>query len=294
MRMRDKVSIVASLAVLCYASFGIIGGKDAKDGEYPQVFSLSLRNNDGPAQCTATLVAPSLLITAAHCLYDTKATFGTREYDIREISNGADTHRRKSKRGYVASFNAKEKKHYYPTYPKLKAYADGLSSESPDKPTALMKASAYDIGYVHLTAAIPDATHGGVDPSPVYPAPSLEAMRALSLKIATVVGYGNTYYPVDPEKQDAGVKRYGIHQINAVHSPGVYYFEGATGNMSSGDSGGPVYLVLDGKTTQIGINSAVGGGSEATMASGAGALRPETLCWVAKDSGVSIPGVNCP
>ena len=63
----------------------IIGGTRAMDGEYP--YAVSLQDEKGP-YCGASLIAPDMLLTAAHCKQNKSIKAVIGRYDLRDTSVG--------------------------------------------------------------------------------------------------------------------------------------------------------------------------------------------------------------
>ena len=63
----------------------IIGGTRAMDGEYP--YAVSLQDEKGP-YCGASLIAPDMLLTAAHCKQNKSIKAVIGRYDLRDKSVG--------------------------------------------------------------------------------------------------------------------------------------------------------------------------------------------------------------
>ena len=63
----------------------IIGGTRAMDGEYP--YAVSLQDEKGQF-CGASLIAPDMLLTAAHCKQNKSIKAVIGRYDLRDTSVG--------------------------------------------------------------------------------------------------------------------------------------------------------------------------------------------------------------
>lgn len=181
----------------------VIGGQVTPPGRFPSVGALVA---DGAAYCTGTLIAPTVVLTAAHCLEGrTSAPGFTLAQDTRgaiEIVPGA---------AMVA----------HPMWDIDRPIADG--------PTLY-----YDLGLVRLVDPI-DTVTPAIVPSKV------EAMGLLEGRQLTIVGYGQT---IDGDAASAGVMHHALAPI-VVQSPSEMQLSepGAPQNCY-GDSGGPGFIDL--------------------------------------------------
>lgn len=67
--LRRAVLIVLAVAFVSPPALGIIGGSDASLGEYPWMAALYSGSNPASSQyCGGSLVAPTIVVTAAHCM----------------------------------------------------------------------------------------------------------------------------------------------------------------------------------------------------------------------------------
>ncbi len=168
------------------------------------------------ALCTATLISPTVLLTAAHCV-DPKLV-------------GEDT---QTIAAFGADINAPEtagtiapvaETHFNPLF----------NSRNP--------AAGYDIAVAILK-----------DPVSITPMPFMHKPLEQSLvgKTVRLVGYGVTN---GFNNQGAGVKRTVSTDLKSFDDKLVRF--GALGRtICSGDSGGPVLMEVDGKETVVGVNS---------------------------------------
>ena len=74
------------------AGLKVMGGNDAKPGEFPHQVYLSRKKNGQTIMCSASIIHPLLLLTAAHCVYDVKPEtidLVTGEYDL-SLNDGTE------------------------------------------------------------------------------------------------------------------------------------------------------------------------------------------------------------
>ena len=61
--------MIGILLAAAAPGFGITGGTEDTANKYPNVGVLVFYQPDGRFRCTATLIAPRVLLTAAHCAF---------------------------------------------------------------------------------------------------------------------------------------------------------------------------------------------------------------------------------
>lgn len=241
----------------------IIQGIEAKATEFPEVFSISYTYPGGPKfnfekLCTATLIAPTVLLTSAHCLPFTQSGMSVNPIFA---SNELDAENALHTLPAVAAFR-------HPDYdPRLEEFTQ----------------ASFDLGIVILAEPVQ-----GVLPAPLA---SLETTSdrdiAFSLGL-TVVGFGGkrTLY----SDATTGFKRWA--QTRALESTfSIFTTAGPTSALSRGDFGGPAFIMgLDGVRRLIGIASGIphdgrtlnNGVPEVSLYAG---IRPEVIEWIEKTTG---------
>lgn len=292
------VFIALLAGTLSHAEAAIIDGNSVK-GEYPGVFAIKMSlpapvgsGSDEPTEglCTAFLVQPRLLLTAAHCIHTANSiTHVTNDASVRSSApSGAS-----QSDSWVQDFRAN------PGY---------FSTSQSDAVEVKQRASRADIGYVVLSQDV-----NGVTPFEVEAVDNEEARTSFAGQIALLVGYGANVWNSSGiyDGSMAGTKRMGQKRITSAAN-GLFYLKGASHGVLPGDSGGPLLVTIGGKLKVVAINQEKSDAtaviqkkkflSKKTRAvvvrtnydeSIESPLTTENLCWVVNNSGIAIPGVSC-
>ncbi len=228
----------------------IIGGQVTEPGEFDGVVAIQAGNG----LCTGTVVAPRLVLTAAHCLD--------------HLSSDADV---------VV--------HYGQEINQMTIQATGWGVHPQFCPDC--KEDIYDYGYVEIGA---DFNVPGGYTLPV--ATQEEWDQAMTPgKEVTLVGYGDS--SDDGAVQGGiGIKRKVTTTIRKISPAGLEFYAGGNEQDScNGDSGGPAFVrVASGALRLAGITSR--GSSPCGNGGYYGAPYP-ALCWIRDETDVDFLGFEC-
>jgi V8-like Glu-specific endopeptidase len=229
----------------------IVGGEPTEPGEFDGVVAVVA----GSGLCTGTVVAPRLVLTAAHCLAGLRQDTEVEVYFGQEI-NAADK---------VAATD-------YGVHPMF----------CPD-----CKEDIFDYGYVVIAS---DFTVPGGFLVPITTQEEWdEAM--VSGREVTLVGYGEDP-EIEALNKGIGVKRQVTTTIRRFSDRGLEFYAGGMQQDScNGDSGGPAFIrVGSGALRLAGITSR---GSNPCGDGGYYGTPYPALCWVRDETGVDLIGPAC-
>lgn len=259
----------AVLATGVSAHARIIDGAEVAAGQYPEVFAIAQTSDASTlvrTLCTAVLVHPQVLVTAAHCLPEDPTQPVT-------VIEGPDA--RAPLATYTSARTARNQ-----------AYFTTQSD---------IQATGYDLGVVVLDKPIPGADAAtGARLAKLASIGDRALVEALRQNGAIVVGYGgkNTAYT----DASTGTMRSATAKVLEV-SAYAFSTSGPTAAVSRGDSGGPAYVVdATGTLRLIGIASGVPKSRRMEVAGLPGlslyaSMRPELACWIEKASGFTLPSL---
>ncbi len=224
----------------------IVGGDAVPEGEFTEVVALELSGST----CTGVLVAPTLILTAAHCVVNLPPDAF--------IAVHTGTAREGMPEALGLEFGA------FPDY-------------IPD-PTA---SDTLDYGYIVIDRAL-----GGPYATPITDQAEWDAAMRWDA-LVTIVGYGNV--DPDPMVTSDGTKRELTVPIDGFSPRGLEFRAGGDGKDScTGDSGGPVFVELpDGQRRLAGVTSR---GSMVCGTGGIYAVSHVPLCWMRDASGIDVTG----
>ncbi len=274
LRSPYSLRALAALALAVLASGAsarsrIIDGTDVPAGQYPEVFAIAQSLDEATlvrTLCTAVLVHPQVLLTAAHCL---------PEDPSRPVTVIAGPDARAPLATYASARTARNR-----------AYFTTQSD---------IQATGYDLGVVVLEKPMPGAdAETGAGLAKLASIADGAIVETLHRDGAIVVGYGgkNTAYT----DASTGTKRSATAKVLEI-STYAFSTSGPSAAVSRGDSGGPAYVVdATGELRLIGIASGVPKSRRLDVAGLPGlslyaSMRSELACWVEKASGFPLPSL---
>lgn len=188
----------------------VFQGTEITDSTYSAVAQLI-----SPAQCTATFVSKTTMITAAHCVFPSQGHVSVK------LAQGTE-------------LQAEDKNVF--VHPDFRPVIMPWPRNDQAYYQQLMTAGRSDVAVVVFPHPISDTFHTMLDRPP------------LPGEKVTIVGFGGT----EPEGSDYGIKRKGCNQIKEL-TEGMIHFtarplsNGAAGGLCEsgaipGDSGGPLFI----------------------------------------------------
>lgn len=266
------VALSASLALPSLAadrygskSGAIVGGEPGTEADIRSTIAL-VDASTGAQSCTGTLIAPQVVVTAAHCIVDVQGNVAEASsvqvvFGVLDTSEASDEQR----------MNVSQ----------VIPHPEYLKGEEPVDETGLGKDN--DIAIYILQSAIDFPV------VPVLP-PSLVESAMTEGRTIIVTGYGT----IEDQGEASGVLYTAETSLGKVVE--FEFFAGGIGQPDTcpGDSGGPAYLDLDGAIHLIGATSR--GRQDSEIGCGDGgvySLVPAYLDWIAEsasNAGVAGPG----
>lgn len=237
--MRLTWSITLSLLLIATAGFLSAVTFGEPDGSrHPYVGTILFQTPSGYYSCSATLLTPSVLVTAAHCTSE----LGTR--NLKTWANFSPT----------ISFPGRQ------NYTTLGAYLDdkkngwvsGDAIPHPNYRDFAQFPATYDVGVVLLNRRVVLDTYGSLPPEGF-----LATIRTASDNNFTVVGYGMQGY-IKPFLEDLYQRQRGtvkLIELSSMFDAGMSAKfsnnPGTGGGSCYGDSGGPVFYANSNIVTAV-------------------------------------------
>lgn len=228
----------------------IVGGSPTEVGAYDDVVRIEMPTG---YTCSGVVVAPRVVLTAAHCLSDLRAADPPRV----RFGSSADEH------------------------PAIDAVSFGIHPDYTGEPNDL---DIFDYGFVELGT---DFVVPGGYAAPITTQDEWDEAMVEGNEV-TLVGFGESAQ----DRDDAGTKRSVTATIDRFSGRGLEFYAGGDGrDTCGGDSGGPVFVELDsGERRLAGITSRgrapCGGGGWY------GAPYP-ALCWVDEHTDAALADPSC-
>jgi len=236
-RVVVSVLVVGAALAANVAPAAAITGGQLDGNQHPNVAMIVFYQPDGRFRCSATLVSPTVLVTAAHCTDGVRGktivTFDTVSPDIPRAAD--DTGDGLSQTGYSAP---------------VPGFLTGTPHAHPLWNGKLQLNSLHDVGVIVL-----DAPYRGATPASLPPLNYLETLSngngGLSQQVFTLVGYGVFFdKPATGPQKPVAVRDLTRRFTDAVGqnatSQVLKLAESANdsragGGSCFGDSGGPVF-----------------------------------------------------
>jgi hypothetical protein len=213
------ILVFLSLTVSAQVHEMIIGGREIRLPDPMAKFTVGLANSSGTQHCTASIIAPDLAISAAHCVFDGNDAF---------LIFGPDADADNAPQIKIVNY---EYNHLY----------DKNASSEKDRG---------DIVLFHFTAPLPPG---------YAPAQLLPSLRFLDqIKTVTVAGYGATdYFPGEPAEGVGTLRRVDDVPVKDIHFTKTEFTldQSHKKGVCHGDSGGPAVAVINGQYYLFGVTS---------------------------------------
>ncbi|MCO5141550.1 MAG: trypsin-like serine protease [Oligoflexia bacterium] len=247
MKIKSPIALALTLSLAPIQSMALINGKLAEPQSYASQSTVMVLQKHfrktGRGQCTGTLIAPTLVLTAAHCVVD--------------FSTGND-HPASDLTIYFGNYDGENwVEHLARQGRNLVRHKDYIIKGQEISPTK----KVHDIALIRLNAAAP---------TEFKPAPMLLNLEELSTEHELLLaGYGNIFFMGDKREPRSRILRtFETSVKTAVHpiSGQMEYarpevirtiedYQKYIGGMAGGDSGGPAYAVIKGTAYVVGIAS---------------------------------------
>jgi hypothetical protein len=241
-RQLRALLVAAAVATMVVASvgpaFAITGGEADGDG-HPNVGLILFYQPDGRFRCSATLVSPTVLLTAAHC---TSGNLGKTLVDFRTFIKDAPPSPYPPAADPAAGYTAQEILNM--------GMLPGTAYAHPDYSDFTDLRTWNDTGVIVL-----DAPVQGITPAAIAPRDYLDQFEqpAFNSTVFTMVGYGTEVRKADSGPQKPTPMSYPLIRrvttevgqklaVQVFQTNGNEHDIRAGGGTCFGDSGGPAFL----------------------------------------------------
>lgn len=243
MKLRIRALLIAgTVAILAMGTVGpaaaITGGTPDGDA-HPNVGLILFYDVDGRFRCSATLVSPTILLTAAHC---TKGTLGKTLVDFRSVVAEVPPS------GYPVA--ADPAAGYTTQEIESAGFLAGTATPHPDYSDFTDLRTWNDTGVIVLDHAVT-----GITPATIAPRDYLDGFQqpAFNSTVFTMVGYGTEVRQADAGPQKPTPMSYPLIRrvttevgqklaVQVFQTNGNEHDNRAGGGTCFGDSGGPAFL----------------------------------------------------
>jgi secreted trypsin-like serine protease len=239
LRYVGALGVAAGLVASSIVPAAAITGGEVDGNRHPNVANILFYSPDGRFRCTATLVTPTVLLTAAHCTVDTA---GKTLVDFRS------TVALQAPSDYPVAANPATG--YTQAEIESAGFLSGTAHAHPDYSNFTDLANWNDVGVVVL-----DHPVVGIAPATIAPRNYLDgyAQPVLNKTLFTTVGYGTEVRKPDSGPQKPTPMSYPLIRRFAIEpgqklSAQILQTNGnpndtrGTGGSCFGDSGGPTFL----------------------------------------------------
>jgi MYXO-CTERM domain-containing protein len=197
----------------------VIGGEPTPDGQYPATGALLV---GGQPSCSGTLIAPDVVITAAHCVDNLLTGGQIPSFTLARDANTAT----------AGEIVAGESAIGHPQFDLMSNPGTGVGQW-------------FDIGLVVLAEDITTVDYE------IMPDPTEATAGMAEGMDVELVGYGLT----SVDSFEVGVKHHGLADLVEVGSHELFIAEPGQQQNCNGDSGGPAYVDIDGNRRIVGVVS---------------------------------------
>ncbi len=250
------LAVLAPLALMLPLSHAapVVGGSQAPEGQWDDCAAIYYGNS---VECTGTLIAPNVVLTASHCIGGiTKVKLGTNDY-----TQGGETINVSRQIGHP--------NHWY-------SYDVGvliLERDATTEPRPIAQGCILD-DYLYDGADVAIVGYGAIDEW------GWDYTSRLQEAFTTVV---------DHDCSDISSGCY------SAISPGGEIGAGGSGvDACYGDSGGPLYLLTERGDYLVGVTSRAFSYVSVPCRDGGIYVRPDAVIdWIEAQTGVSIPMTSC-
>lgn len=230
---------------------------------------------EGSRECSAVLIAPQLLLTAAHCLegYDPSVSMGAAKQKMK-LANGADSSDYQRIRPQAVLMLSSED------------FGAGIDS----------KQAGADLGIIKVRENLLEKFNLNQDVLPRLIESQNELLEATDSNNSELIGVGYGIYELGKWSDKTGEKRLLNFKIAEIGQNTIQTASTENGvGVCVGDSGGGLFVNTNGRKTLVGILSGISKGVPCgSVNSRAFYVNILThLCWVQNKSQTDLGILNC-